>query len=229
VPVVSLAETLGLRGPAAARSAGKRQVVVVAAGEKRMAFVVEELLAEQEIVVKSLGPRLRRMPCVSGATILPSGKVALVLNAASLIRSALARTPGLAPISTLPTSAAAVAKKRLLVVDDSVTTRTLEKSILEAAGYDVTVAVDGADGWRQLQERGADLLISDVEMPRMDGLSLARTVRNSERFAELPIVLFTSRGSERDKARGIEVGANAYIVKGGFDQKDLLETVAQLL
>jgi len=107
--------------------------------------------------------------------------------------------------------------------------RTLEKSILEAAGYDVAVAVDGEDGWRQLQERGADLLISDVEMPRMDGFTLAETVRTSGRFADLPIVLFTSRGSEHDKARGIAVGANAYIVKGGFDQKDLLETVAQLL
>jgi two-component system chemotaxis sensor kinase CheA len=229
VPVSSLAETLGLRGPAPLRAGGKRLIVVMVAGEKRLAFVVEELLAEQEIVVKSLGPRLRRVPHVSGATILPSGKVALVLNAASLIRSALARTPGLAPSPTMTALAGSAARKRLLVADDSVTTRTLEKGILEAAGFEVATAVDGEDAWRRLQEQGADLLISDVEMPRMDGFSLTQTIRGSSQFRDLPIVLLTSLGSEQDRARGIEVGADAYIVKGGFDQQDLIETIRQLL
>jgi two-component system chemotaxis sensor kinase CheA len=89
--------------------------------------------------------------------------------------------------------------------------------------------VDGEAGWRTLQEQGADALIADVEMPRMDGFALTEAVRWSPRFAKLPVILFTSRADERDRARGIEVGANAYIVKSRFEQKDLLETVAQLL
>jgi two-component system chemotaxis sensor kinase CheA len=228
LPVASLAETLGLPSRKPANGGGKVPGLIISAGERRIAVLVDELMAEQEVVVKGLGARVRRIRNYSGSTILPSGRVALVLNAAHLVRTALGQGRG-APLARTLAGATPEARKRLLVVDDSVTTRTLEKSILEAAGYDVTVAVDGEDGWRQLQEKGADLLISDVEMPRMDGFSLARTVRGSDRFAELPIVLFTSLGSERDKARGVEVGANAYLVKGGFDQKDLLETVAQLV
>lgn len=227
VPVVSLTEALGLRNPAPVPK-GPLHVVIVASGERRMAFVVDELLTEQELIVKNLGERIRRVRNVTGATILSSGRIALVLNAAGLIRSAQGRRTG--PLLIANTAPAPVEmRKRLLVVDDSVTTRTLEKSILEAAGFEVTTAVDGEDGWRLLQEQGADLLISDIEMPRMDGFALTETVRSSPRFSRLPIVLITSRASERDKARGIEVGADAYIVKGAFDQNDLLETVAQLL
>jgi two-component system chemotaxis sensor kinase CheA len=233
LPVASLSTSLGLVAPPELdRTDNKRPGLIVAVGDRRAAFIVDELLAEQEIVVKGLGARIRRARLVSGSTILPSGRIALVLNAVNLLRAALSSGAGLAAsrAQDQPSSVAAVAsRKRLLVVDDSVTTRTLEKTILEAAGYEVATAVDGEDGWRLLQERGADLLISDIEMPRMDGFALAETVRASSRFAELPVVLFSSRASETDKARGIEVGADAYIVKGAFDQKDLLETIAQLL
>ena len=228
LPVAALADVLDLPAREPARGAGKLLALVVAAGEGRMAFVVDEFLAEQEVVVKGLGPRIRRVRNLSGATLLPSGRVALVLNAAGLIRAAQARAAGASAFRT-PAGAAPVARPRLLVADDSITTRTLEKSILEAAGYDVATAVDGEAAWALLQEQGADLLVSDVEMPRMDGFELTRTVRNSPRFARLPIVLFTSRASEPDRARGIEVGADAYIVKGAFDQGDLIETIAQLL
>jgi CheY-like chemotaxis protein len=131
----------------------------------------------------------------SGATVLPSGRVALVLNAANLVRSALGRPParGLAPALARPARAA---KQRVLVAEDSVTTRTLGKSILEAAGYEVAVAPDGAAAWDLLQERGADLLVSDVEMPRMDGIALTEAVRASKRFRDLPVVLVTARATE---------------------------------
>ncbi len=145
------------------------------------------------------------------------------------MRHALSRASGVSGLRRPTETAAAPRRLRLLVVDDSVTTRTLEKSILEAAGYEVTTAVDGEAGWRMLQERGADLLISDIEMPRMDGFALTETVRASGRFADLPVILFSSRASESDRARGIEVGADAYLVKSAFDQKELLETIAQLL
>jgi two-component system chemotaxis sensor kinase CheA len=117
----------------------------------------------------------------------------------------------------------------VLVVDDSITTRTLERSVLEAAGFDVVTAVDGEDGWRVLQERGADLVLSDVEMPRMDGFTLCATIRGSRRFAQLPVVLVTSLESPEHRARGREAGADAYVVKSGFDQEALLTTVRDLL
>ncbi len=228
LPVASLAETLGLTARESASAGRKKPTAIVAAGEKRMAFVVDELLAEQEIVIKNLGARVRRARQISGATILPSGRIALVLNAANLIRGALGQG---APVrlAALTEGAAAEAKKRILVADDSVTTRTLEKSILEAAGYEVVAAADGQAAWELLQDGGADLVVSDVDMPRMDGFSLADAVRRSKRFAEVPVVLVTARESEGDKARGAEVGANAYLVKSAFDQKNLLETIAQLL
>jgi two-component system chemotaxis sensor kinase CheA len=101
--------------------------------------------------------------------------------------------------------------------------------LLEAAGYDVATAVDGEAAWQLLQEQEVDLLISDVDMPRMDGFALTEAVRRSARLSGLPVILFTSLADERDRARGIEVGADAYIVKGAFDQKDLIETIEQLL
>ena len=223
LPVASLARTLGLpsREPPA-----KGPGVIVATGDRRMAFLVDELLAEQEITVKTLGTRVRHARFFSGATIQPSGKIALVLNAASLVRAALGQAP--AP-SAARVRAPSPSRKRLLVVDDSVTARSMEKGLLEAAGYEVATAVDGEAGWRTLQEWSPDLLISDVEMPRMDGFALTRAVRSSARFAHLPVILFTSRGSETDRARGVEVGADAYIIKGSPERRNLLDAVAQLL
>jgi two-component system chemotaxis sensor kinase CheA len=121
------------------------------------------------------------------------------------------------------------ARKRLLVADDSVTVRTLQKNILESAGYHVTAAVDGMEAWHLLSENGADLVVSDVEMPRMDGISLTEAIRDSRRFRELPVILVTAMESDADKARGLAAGADAYCLKSAFDQKDLLATIARLL
>ena len=191
-----------------------------------MAFAVDEFLAEQEILVKSLGARIRHVPLVSGATLLPSGQIALVLNGANLVRSGLGRT--FTPRAA-PKGPATVVKKRLLVVEDSVTTRTLEKSILEGAGFDVATAVDGRAAWEYLQDHDVDLIVSDVDMPNMDGFELAQTVRASAKLRSLPLILVTAKETDQDKAHGIEVGADAYLVKSGFDQRHLLETIAQLL
>jgi two-component system, chemotaxis family, sensor kinase CheA len=226
VPVGLLAAVLGVGGPPEAPT-GKAPALVLGAGGRRVALVVDEALAEQEVVVKSLGARVRRLRHVTGATLLASGRVALLLNAAGVVRTALG-----AAEAGLPARAAAAsqaAKKRLLVVDDSVTTRALEKAILEAAGYEVLTAPDGQAAWELLQERGADLLVSDVEMPRLDGVALTEAVRGSPRFRALPVVLVTGRASEQDRARGLQAGADAYLVKSAFDQRALLETVARLL
>ncbi|WP_435011403.1 hybrid sensor histidine kinase/response regulator [Tundrisphaera lichenicola] len=222
LPVASLAEALGLPGR---EPSGKSPGLIVAAGERRMAFLVDDLLAEQEITVKTLGARVRHARFFSGATIQPSGRIALVINAAGLIRAALGKAQG-PPMGR--DRGAAPPRKRLLVVDDSATTRTREKDRLESAGFEVTTAVDGEAGWRTLQEWAPDLLISDVEMPRMDGFALTRAVRASARFAHLPVILYTSRSSEADRARGVEAGADAYLLKGSPDRA-LIEAVSRLL
>ncbi|MGH7590161.1 MAG: response regulator [Gemmatimonadales bacterium] len=114
-------------------------------------------------------------------------------------------------------------------MDDSITTRTLEQSILEAAGYEVLTAVDGADGWKALQERSCDLVVADVEMPRMDGFALCEAIRGSKRFKAVPVVLVTALETAEHRARGLEAGADAYIGKSSFDQQNLLDTIGQLL
>jgi two-component system chemotaxis sensor kinase CheA len=120
-------------------------------------------------------------------------------------------------------------RKRLLVADDSVTTRTLEKAILEEAGYEVRLAADGHQAWRILQKESIDLVVADVEMPGMDGFTLTETLRHSTVLPRIPVVLVTSLSSDKDRARGLEAGADAYIVKSGFDRSTLLQAVGQLL
>ncbi|MFL5271809.1 MAG: response regulator, partial [Anaeromyxobacteraceae bacterium] len=128
-----------------------------------------------------------------------------------------------------PTSQAAVRRPRVVLADDAATTRALGRSILEAAGYEVLAAPDGEQAWALLQQHGAELVVSDVEMPGMTGFDLARAVRASPRFARLPVVLLTALETDADRQRGLEAGADAYLVKSGFDQRELLATIAELL
>jgi two-component system, chemotaxis family, sensor kinase CheA len=228
VPLATLTEALGFHGSAPLAGGGKIPVVVLAAGNRLAAFVVDDLQSEREVVVRALGPRLRQVKYVSGGTILPDGRIALILNASDLIQQALS-LPAAAGLTDAQAITPRSAKKRLLVADDSVTIRTLQKNILESAGYVVVAAVDGMEAWHLLSEKGADLVISDVEMPRMDGFSLTEAIRDSKRFRDLPVILVTARESDADKARGLAAGADAYCLKSTFDQKDLLATIARLL
>lgn len=201
--------------------------VVVAAGEQRAGFLVDHLVGEQEIVVKNLGSQLPRVRHVAGGAILGTGEVVMVLNAGDLLKSVQrAETRGI-PATVQPEGGRQ--RRTILVVDDSITTRTLEKTILEAAGYDVRVARDGAEAWSQLQTDGCDLVVTDVMMPEMDGFELTRRLRSDEARKHLPVILVTSLESRTDKERGVEVGADAYIVKSAFDQDALLETIRRLL
>ncbi len=203
-------------------------VVLLKAGSRRLALVVDELLAEEEVVLRPLRIRGGAGPLSSGGALLPSGQICLVLNPDAIISAGLG-APAEARISPVEDAAAAPPRRRILVVDDSITTRTLEQSILEAAGYEVITAVDGSEAWRLLQERGCDLVVADVEMPRMDGFELCRAIRGSKRFSKLPVILVTAMETPEHRARGLEVGADAYLGKSSFDQQDLLDTIQQLL
>jgi two-component system chemotaxis sensor kinase CheA len=226
VPLVSLARLLP---PLAEKPvAGPVPAVVLRDGERRLAVVVDELLAEQEVVLRPLNHGKQHLPLLSGAALLGTGQVALVLNAQATITEGLGSAAG-AGIRVAEPQPGGPTKRRILVVDDSITTRTLEQSILEAAGYDVLATVDGADGWRVLQEQGCDLVVADIEMPRMDGFALCEAIRSSSRFKRLPVVLVTALETAEHRTRGLEVGADAYIGKSSFDQQNLLDTIRQLL
>lgn len=225
-PVASLGQVLRLRDRDPQRAGGRQVLLLLFTGTVRAALAIDELVGEQEVVAKGLGPRMSGLVNLAGATVLPDGRLALILSPAEVLRSALGMS--LRPIAPSLARRAAEVRKKLLVADDSLTTRTLEKSILESAGYDVDVAADGLEAWNKLEAGDFDLVVADVEMPKLTGLELAERIRSSKRFRTLPIVLVTALESDEDKRRGLDLGADAYIVKGAFDQDMLLEAVAQL-
>ncbi len=227
--LVRLHEILHLPDQSERLEAGEKiPFIVLGSAEERVAFLVDELLGEHEIVVKGLGLPLRRVRNVSGATIGGDGAVVLILNVFDLIKASQ-KVRGLWLAGKRDAEAGRRGKSRVLVVDDSVTTRLLEKGILENNGYEVTLAVDGVDALEKLANGGFDLVVSDVEMPRMNGFEFTRRVRRDEAHRELPVILVTSLSSEEDKKAGVEAGADAYIVKGAFDQGNLIATIRQLL
>jgi two-component system chemotaxis sensor kinase CheA len=200
------------------------QVVVLEAAGKRIAFAVDRIIADQEVLVKHLGPQLPRVRNVAAATVLGAGRVVPILNVLDLMKSAVKFSPPKAG----PAPAVSMQRKSLLVVEDSITSRSLLKSILESNGYDVITAVDGIDALTTLRTGQFDLVVSDVEMPRMDGFDLTAKIRQEPKLRELPVVLVTALDSREDKERGIDVGADAYIVKSSFDQSNLLEVIRRL-
>ncbi|MBI2461065.1 MAG: response regulator [Candidatus Rokubacteria bacterium] len=205
---------------------GKRPCVIVGSGEERVGCLVEGILGDLEVLVKELGPPLVRVRNIAGAGLLGTGQVVLVLRPADLLKSIRERPRPPAP---LPVPEEKRRHPVLLVVDDSITTRTMEKSLLEAAGYQVRVAVDGVEAWTLLKSEEVDLVVSDVDMPRMDGFELTTRIRADRKLAELAVVLVTALESREDKERGIEVGANAYVIKSSFDQSNLLEIIRRLV
>ncbi len=226
IPLGSLARLLP---PLVERPAtGARPVIVLRVAEQRLAVAVDELVAEQELVVRPVLRDQEPAPHVSGAAILGSGRVVLVLDPATIIGKGLG-LDGAARVAFATDAETGRGPRRILVVDDSITTRTLEQSILEAAGYDVLTAADGADGWRLLQEQQCDLVLADVEMPRMDGFALCEAIRGSKRHTKLPVVLVTALETPEHRLRGLEAGADAYLGKSSFDQQALLDTIGQLV
>ncbi|MBI4379663.1 MAG: response regulator [candidate division NC10 bacterium] len=213
-------------GPQLPTSALRQPCVVVRAGEERVGLLVEEILGDREVLVKELRPPVVRVRNVAGTGLLGTGQVVLILRPTDLLRS-LRERPRPPVLSAVPEEKRR--QKVILVVDDSITTRTMEKNLLEATGYQVRVAVDGIEAWTFLKSEEFDLVVTDVDMPRMDGFELTARIRADRKLAELPVVLVTALESRENKERGIEVGANAYILKSSFDQSNLLEFIRRLI
>lgn len=229
IPLVQLSDILDLDNSKAEDEDGTASIVVISHAQKHIGFCVDSFLNEQEIVTKSLGTYLKAVPNVAGVTIITNGEVVPVLHVPDMMESARNKMSNVLPVQK-PAADDKVAKKySILIVDDSLTTRELERSMLEASGYDVHVAVDGLDGLSKLSERKYNLIISDVQMPRMDGFEMVDKLKKDKRYKDIPIIMVTGLQKDEERRRGIEVGASAYIVKSSFDQASLLETIQMLV
>jgi len=226
IPLVKLSDVLELSEKNAEPPV--LTVLILESKGKRIGFRVDEVLNEQEVLIKNLSRPLSRIRNVAAATILGSGRVVPVLNVSDLIKSATIAT-GRPAKAAKPAAGVEAAKKTILVVEDSITSRMLLKNILETSGYLVVTAVDGIDAMTRLKTEKFDAVVSDVDMPRMNGFNLTEKIRGDKKLAELPVVLVTALESREDRERGIDVGANAYIVKSSFDQSNLLETMRRLM
>lgn len=222
VPVVRLEALLEMEGEA--WSEGRRPTLLLNKGGEFLAVAVEALLQEAEMTLKPLGPQLARVRNVAGATVLEGGRLIPVLNTPDLYKSARGETR---PVTLREPDR--TEGKVVLVAEDSITSRTLLKNILETSGYSVRTTVDGHDALSLLRDEHVDAVVSDIEMPRLDGFGLTEAIRSDPNLADLPVILVTTLEAREHRERGVRVGANAYIVKSSFDQSNLLEVLESLL
>jgi len=225
IPLVSLQHILNLPQDSAAKESGELAVMILRLQGQRTAITVDSFLGQIEAVVQDLGPVKPHNGNICGGVLLEDGSTALVLNPTCMFANA--NRGDLPPFSTAFNPAKNA--RSILVVDDSMTTRTLEKSILEAHGYKVRVAVNGIEALAHLQDEKADLVISDVQMPLMDGFGLLAAIKSDHNLNKVPVIIVTSLENRDDQERGLSLGADAYIVKQKFDQGELLSTIRQIL
>jgi two-component system chemotaxis sensor kinase CheA len=232
VSVAWLADLLGLpvKAPTSTRAlhAAAKTIpcIVLQIGSERLALLVDTILEQQDIVLKPQSLLLKRVRNISGATILGTGEVCIVLNPPDLFKSA---RKAITSVTVQELTEQAQVKQKILLVEDSIPIRTQMKRILEGAGYDVTAAVDGEDGFNQLRAGSFAAVVSDVQMPNLDGLELTAKLRQFQEYKDLPVILVTTLATQEDKRQGHQAGANAYITKGDFEQGVLLDTLRRLI
>lgn len=227
VGLVVAAQLLDL--PAVPTVGNELSVVLLSDSTGTYGLVVDSFRGEQDLVVRPLDPRLGKVPNLSAAAILDDGSPVLIIDAEDLLRSTdqFIQTGALKRCDTRASGPAR--KKRVLVVDDSITVREVERQLLLHRGYDVSIAVDGMDGWNKVRAEKFDLLVSDIDMPRMSGLQLVSAVRADEKLRDLPVVIVSYKEREEDRIRGLEVGANCYLTKSSFHDNRFIEAVEDLI
>jgi two-component system sensor histidine kinase and response regulator WspE len=213
------------------RGAGDSLCVLVIGGRgNRHGLVVDRFLGGRELVVRPLDPRLGKIKDVSAAALMEDGAPILIVDVEDLIRS----MEKLADADRLDKVASSASpemrqRKRVLVIDDSLTVRELERKLLDRQGYRVEVAVDGMDGWNMLRGGRFDLVITDIDMPRMDGIELVSTIRRDANLRSLPVMVVSYKDREEDRRRGLEAGADYYLTKSSFQDDTLVQAVADLI
>ena len=213
--------------PAGAGQSGDASVIVLGERKERYGLVVDRFLGEKELVIRPLDPLLGKIKDISAAALLEDGSPVLIIDTDDLIRS----IENLAAVGRLSqvTRNEAVKQKSVLVVDDSLTVRELERKLLDSHGYRVEVAVDGADGWNAARAGSYDLIVTDVDMPRLDGIELVKRIRGDARLKITPVIIVSYKDREEDRQRGLEAGADYYLTKGSFQDDSLLRAVADLI
>lgn len=230
ISVNNLADILGVSSGNLYGASHWIQLLLISWAQKRFAFLVDEIIGEQEGTVKNLGPQLLSVRHISGAIIMGNGGIVPILNIPDIVETALESGQRVVIPGTVDNADSVIqGVKKILVAEDSITLRALLRNIIESEGYQVKTAVDGAEAFLFLQEGDYDLVVSDVEMPRMNGFELTRKIRDDKHRAELPVILVTALDSFEDRQRGMEAGASAYIVKGSFEQSNLLDTIKRLI
>jgi two-component system chemotaxis sensor kinase CheA len=231
ITVAWLADLLGLpvKAPTSTKAlhAASKTIpcIILRIGSERLALLVDSILEQQNIVLKPQSLLLKRVRNISGATILGTGDVCMVLNPPDLFKSA---RKAIASVTVKELTEQAQVKQKILLVEDSIPIRTQMKRILESAGYEVTAAVDGEDGFNKLRVDTFVAVVSDVQMPNLDGLGLTAKIRQFQEYKQLPVILVTTLASQEDKDQGHQAGASAYITKGDFEQGVLLDTLRRL-
>jgi two-component system chemotaxis sensor kinase CheA len=221
IPVSNLGTLLGLP------TVDEGPWVLLGTPTRAHAFQIETVLQKRDVVVRGLTGRLRDLTAVNGASIEPNGSILLVLDVPTLID----RSDKLAEHASrvVDKTAGPARQLTILVVDDALMVRELQRSILERGGYAVRTASDGAEALTMLADQPADLVVTDLEMPNVDGFALTRSIRAHARLTNIPVLIVSSRASAEDHQRGLDAGADGYIVKTSFDEAGLLSAVSRLL
>lgn len=223
--IVTLGEVLGLK-PGSIKKREQAFIVIVHANGNRVGLIVDEILDEQDVMVKQLPPHIQHAKTIAGVTISSDNTIILILHVPEIIDLMKQAT---LDAQKPQTTVQAPLPPKILVVDDSVNTGEIEKQILQAYGYQVDVVHDGVEAVEQVERQSYDLIVTDVEMPRMDGFTFLEQIRKLPRYAAIPVVIVTSLERESDKVRGLQVGAKAYITKGDFEQKSFIDTIKSLI
>jgi two-component system sensor histidine kinase and response regulator WspE len=229
VGLVAAQQVLGLEGSPPAD--GEVSIVVLGDKTARYGLVIDRFLGEKELAVRTLDPRLGKVKNISSAALMPDGSPALIVDVDDLIRSIeiLASSQRLSRLDSGADTGPAKKQKCVLVVDDSLTVRELERKLLDTGGYAVDVAVDGMDGWNALRTGHYDLLVTDVDMPRLDGIELLKLVRQDHRLKKLPVMIVSYKDRPEDRSRGMDAGADYYLTKASFHDETLLHVVTDLI
>ncbi len=206
-------------------------VLVVGDRAARYGIVVDRFLGERELVVQKLDARLGKIRDIAAGSIMEDGSPVLILDVEDLLCSIekLVSSGRLHQVRAGSAEISGRSGKRVLIVDDSLTVRELQRKLLAGEGYETEVAVDGMDGWNALQSGPYDLVITDVDMPRVDGIELATLIKRDPRFASIPVVIVSYKDREEDRLRGLEAGADYYLTKGSFHDRTLLQAVVDLI
>jgi two-component system sensor histidine kinase and response regulator WspE len=197
----------------------------------RYGIVVDRFWGEKNLVVRPLDPRLGKVPDISAAALLEDGSPVLILDVLDLVRSIdkLLSTSQLAKISDRNDAPWLKPNKRILVVDDSITVREMERKLLQNQGYDVDVAVDGMEGWNAVRVGHYDLVVSDVDMPRMSGMKLVSQIKKHPQLQSIPVIIVSYKDRESDRLAGLEAGADYYLTKSSFQDDTFINAVIDLI